>query len=293
MTKPREQRIKEGTLIPNSFQYPNLYIDWLSFYLTPEEEKVLNKAVREILGWEDKIADRRAQIALSIFVDGKSIRGEAVALGCGLGLGSVRKALAGLNKFGILVKQGDPTNAGQEFRLQDDVNGIDWAGLINRREKWDQANADRTNAATKASMEVRGITSDVGGNVTRYPSPLGVTSHVTPGVASDVPQGVTWDVNKETHETQETKNDVVDILMCFGVDQDVAEELAPKCTLKQVEDWIAYITGPHGRKIKDRVAFLVSRLRKGLYASGGNGKQVKSTDRRRFIEGEYADYIQH
>lgn len=34
----------ENTLIPNTFQHHNVYVDWLSYYLTPEEEKVLNNA---------------------------------------------------------------------------------------------------------------------------------------------------------------------------------------------------------------------------------------------------------
>ena len=205
MTKSREQRVRNGTLIPNSFQYPNMYIDWLSYYLTSEEEKVLNKAVREILGWEDKIATRRARIALSVFVEGKTSKktGELTCLGCGLGLQTVRKALAALDQYRILVKEGDPTKDGQEYRIQDDADAIDWDGLAARREQWDKRNLKRTKAATQASMESRGITSDVGGNVARYPNPLGVTSHVTPGVASDVRGGVTSDVNKETQvETQ-------------------------------------------------------------------------------------------
>ena len=56
--KTRQERIENGTLVPNSFQHPNLYVDWLHYYLTPEEVVVLDKAVREILGWEENISDR-------------------------------------------------------------------------------------------------------------------------------------------------------------------------------------------------------------------------------------------
>ena len=53
-------------LVPNSFPHPNILVDQLSYYLTPAEEKVLNKAVREILGWHNKVESRKAAIALSI-----------------------------------------------------------------------------------------------------------------------------------------------------------------------------------------------------------------------------------
>jgi hypothetical protein len=216
MAKSREQRIANGEIVPNSFQHPNIYEDWLAYYLTPQEHVVLGKAIREILGWEDKIAERKARIALSIFVDGKTnAAGDQLCLGCGLSLQAVRKALEALDCYGILRKEGTATQDGQMFYLQDDTGLIDWDGLARRRERWDRKNTQRTRKATEASLEARGITSDVTPNVTRYPKPSGVTSDVTQGVASDirpggtsdVGSGVTSDVNKETHnETQkETK----------------------------------------------------------------------------------------
>ena len=206
--KTRTQRIENGTLVPNSFQHPNIYVDWMHYYLTPEEALVLSKAIREILGWEENISDRKARIALSIFVNGKTSTkdGRQLCLGCGLGIQAVRKCLATLHEYGILIKDGPPTQDGQMFRLQDEVHLIDWDGLEKRREAWDEANQQRTARATDASLAARGVTSDVRGNVARNPQGLGLDSDqtTTPSVTSDVrltsdvtPE-VTSDVNNET-----------------------------------------------------------------------------------------------
>lgn len=174
-----------STLIPNTFQHPNAYIDWLSYYLTGEEEKVLNKAVREILGWHDTISSRRARIALSIFVDGKKKDGEIVCMGCGLSLDAVRKALKTLHQFNILVKIGKPTNDGQEYELVETWDDIKWDAIRLRRDQWDKANRKRTEAAREAREE--GVLSDNG------------------GYCGTVGQGVMSDSNKETQASLETQ----------------------------------------------------------------------------------------
>lgn len=194
---------ENGSLIPNTFQHPNLYVDRLAYYLTPQEQVVLQKAVREILGWKKKRIERRAYIALTIFVNGKfDDDGNRLCYGCGLGEGAVREALKGLHKYKILLK-GIITQDGQLFTIQIDADAIDWEGLETRREEWDEANRKRTEEATRKRKEKEGVTSDVGGNVGRE----GVTPHDTTGVTSDDGEGVTSDVDKETQlETQlETK----------------------------------------------------------------------------------------
>jgi len=171
----------------------------LAYYLTPQEQVVLQKAVREILGWKKKRIERQAHIALSIFVDGKfDEHGNRQCYGCGLGEGAVREALKGLHKYKILLK-GIITQDGQLFTIQIDADAIDWEGLEVRREEWDEANRKRTEEATRKRKKKEGITSDVGGNVGRG----GVTPHDTTGVTSDDGEGVTSDVDKETQlETQ-------------------------------------------------------------------------------------------
>lgn len=186
-------------LIPNSFQHPNVLVDQLAHFLTPEENVVLTKAVREILGWHNKIEQRRAAISLSVFLDGKlNSDGERLCYGCGLGIQAIRNALNSLNEYGILIKTGKPTQDGQSYWLQDSNKQIRWGALSTRLEKKEAKNKNRTNKATAKSLISRGVTSDVRGNVGRKG-----------GVTSDVRLGVTSDVNKETHiETQkETQKD--------------------------------------------------------------------------------------
>jgi len=140
-------------LIPNTFQHPNDYIDWLSYYLTPQEEKVLTKAIREILGWQDKIVERRARISLSVFVKGKVNRhGKQLCLGCGLGISAVRKALSALNEYNILCKVGDPTEDGQQYYLQENWDAIDHEGLKERKDGKKEQNRARTEAAREAVL---------------------------------------------------------------------------------------------------------------------------------------------
>lgn len=182
-------------LIPNSFQHPNAYVDWLSYYLTPEEERVLNKAIREILGFRDKIADRQARIALSVFVNGKEKNGQIVCMGCGLSLDAVRKALASLHSFNILIKVGAPTNDGQLYELVEDWDAIRWDALRLRREVWDKSNQKRT-AAARQALEDKG--EQVGG---------GILSDSSGGYCQTVGPGVLSDSDKETQASFETQKE--------------------------------------------------------------------------------------
>ncbi len=133
--------MSSSKLIPNSFQHPNVYVDHLAYFLTPQEQVVLSKAIREILGWHDKIESRKARIALSVFVDGKvSSEGQRLCYGCGLGDTAVRKALDGLHEYHILIKTEDVSYAGRMFELQANYDVIDWDGLHKRREGRDEEN---------------------------------------------------------------------------------------------------------------------------------------------------------
>ena len=219
--KTRQERIDNGTLVPNSFQHPNLYVDWLHYYLKAEEVVVLDKAIREILGWEENISERKARIALSIFQNGKVSRssGKQLCMGCGLGLHTIRKALSALHRYGVLVKDGVPTQDGQMYRLQDKTELIDWEGLEQRRDKWDIANKKRTAAATDASLDARSLTSDVRGNVARNtPNQcLDQEQTTTPSVThdvratSDVTPPLTSDVNNETQRDLYSNDDKDDL----------------------------------------------------------------------------------
>jgi hypothetical protein len=158
-------------VLPNTFQTPNFLVDQLMFYLTSPETVVLLYAIRQILGYQDKIEMRRARISLSRFAH------------CGLGQQAIRSAIKGLGEYKILEAVGEPTEDGQMYELQQNEDEIDWDGLTKRREEKETQQSSRTSKATSASLEARGITSDDRGNVGRNTPP---TSDVTGGVTSDV-----------------------------------------------------------------------------------------------------------
>jgi hypothetical protein len=154
-------------VIPNSFQTPNLLVDELMPYLEPIEVVVMLFAIRKILGFQEKIERGEANISLSVF--------EAT----GLGRGGIRAATEALDKYKILLKIGNPSEAGQLYRIQEDAEQIDWEGLRERRQARDKLQSERTVKATEGRAKKRGVTSDV-------PPYVGRNTPVT----SDVPEGV-------------------------------------------------------------------------------------------------------
>ena len=143
-----------GSLIPNTTQYPNLFLDKLSYLLTAEEEKVLNQAVREILGWEEGRLTRSARISLSVFMNGKKVNGKRVSYGCGLCLSAIRESLKSLNEFNILIKVGRHTNDGQQYELQINADAIRWGALKSRYQDQADKNKKRTKKARSTKTGV-------------------------------------------------------------------------------------------------------------------------------------------
>lgn len=126
-------------ILPNTFQHPNIFIDRLMFYLTPEENTVLTFAVRRILGFQQNISSRKDNISLSQFVEGiKSTKdGVPLSMGCGLKKGAVTSALDNLEKYKVLIRtteKPDPRK-GQEYWLQEEELAIDWDGLEARKQE--------------------------------------------------------------------------------------------------------------------------------------------------------------
>jgi hypothetical protein len=126
-----------NSILPNTFQHPNVFIDRLMYFLTPEENTVLTFAVRRILGFQENISSRKDNISLSQFVEGIRSRKDNTPLsnGCGLGTTAVRNALENLAKFKILIpttEKPDPRK-GQEYWLQESDIAIDWDRLEQRR----------------------------------------------------------------------------------------------------------------------------------------------------------------
>lgn len=193
ITSMKARFTASGTaIIPNTFQHPNIFVDRLMYFLTPEEYVVLTFAVRRIIGFQANIISRKDHISLSQFTDGiVSENGEILSNGCGLGIQSVRNCLDNLSKFKILIHTTEKPNPvkGQEYWLQENENVIDWEALEERKQSKKITYQSRTRKATKESLKSRGYVARKG-NVARK-SP----------VTSDVTEGVTSDVNTKPTET--------------------------------------------------------------------------------------------
>ena len=144
------------TIIPNTFQHPNYYVDVLDEYLTPEESKVLTHAIREILGWRDSLQTRQKHIARDIFLNGRVVNGRKVYGGVNLCKEAIERALDALHQFHILVKSGSPRDPrGQLYELTEDVSQIDIAGLETRKHGKKTANKARLNKSSSNKKTAR------------------------------------------------------------------------------------------------------------------------------------------
>ncbi len=207
-----------SSTIPNSYQTPNWLVDDLLRWLEPNEWVALSFMVRHILGWREKIEDRRNRISLSQFEDGVN---ENMG-GCGLSRPQITKALKGLVKFRVVRKVGNATKDGQQWELFDHPE-IDWDGLKMRREAKAKKGRKRVKKAAVASAEARRNddtgTSDVPpqGYATRTPSsttdvPEQEYAGRTPSGTLDVPQAGTPGVhtkhnNKPNVVVDQTESD--------------------------------------------------------------------------------------
>ncbi len=125
--------------IPNSFQTPNVLADEIMPLLTPQEWLVLSFATRHILGWHDRIHERRAPISLSRFEK------------CGLSREAILTALVALERYGLLHKIGSATQQGQVWELSFDA-GVDLDGLKQRKQHKRTSAASRTRTARSVAL---------------------------------------------------------------------------------------------------------------------------------------------
>ena len=159
------------TLIPNSFQTPNAYVDEAMHLLTDPELRCLIFATRHILGWQDKINKRRGAISLSMFENGYN--GYA---GTGLGRPTIIKAVDGLVQYGFLTRIEEPTPDGQVYELNLQV---DWQTLAQRQLDKRAKDKDRTAKAVAARQAKRA------GGMSDIPEPG--MSDIPPASMSDIP----------------------------------------------------------------------------------------------------------
>ena len=127
----------------------NIYVDMLMALLTGEEYKVLVFAIRRIEGFHKE----HDFISISQFTKGiKSIynKDKVLSLGTGLRIETVRKSLASLVVFGLLIKidRNNPiTNSGELWAVQKDPEKIKWDALKERLEQKSTKNAKRMTKA--------------------------------------------------------------------------------------------------------------------------------------------------
>ncbi len=139
-----------ASLLPNTFQTPNLLVDRLMPLLLDSELRVVIFAYRHILGWTDTVSDRQAALSISAFEHG--FRGSP---GCGLGHKAIIDALDRVAGFGVLRKIGTPGPKGQRWGIPEREDEINWSKLQQRMADRKARNQDRTTKASRALQQQR------------------------------------------------------------------------------------------------------------------------------------------
>lgn len=140
---------KKG-IVPNSFQTPNAHVDHAMQFLSGDEYKVLNFAVRHILGWHDRVTDRKGRISLTTFCDGFTTKTGEHYGGTGLSRQGIVDIVERLDKWGLLIKDGEPTAAGQEYTIGIDP---DWELIISDHAESTKGNKARGEKLRAAKAE--------------------------------------------------------------------------------------------------------------------------------------------
>lgn len=125
--------------IPNSYQTPNVLVDEIMPLLTPIEWCVLSFAIRHILGWQDRIASREAEISLTRF--------ESI----GISRPAIISALSELETYKLLTKVGISGTKGQRWHLGFD-EGVNFEGLQKRFVAKKEAGVKRSEKARSVGL---------------------------------------------------------------------------------------------------------------------------------------------
>lgn len=155
MTKQKESDTSENGLKPNTFPFPNIYVDKCMVYQTSDEWKVLSLFVRKIYGWRKEVD----------WIAHSQIMGYT-----GLSEATVRKCLDALQLFNlvVMVQPSDPaTKKGALWGLQDEEGKINFQAMIDRKAGKKQKNSSRTEKARSKKRVMSDVPpmSDITGNV--------------------------------------------------------------------------------------------------------------------------------
>jgi len=123
-----------NTIIPKSWQCPNLYIDELLPLLKDSEWRVLSYLTRQIFGWEAGRMTNQAQVGVAAIIEKT-----------GLSRGGALSALDGLRTYNIVVQVEESRGPKPAtWSLQTDADLIDFDGLHERQESKRTKNQERT-----------------------------------------------------------------------------------------------------------------------------------------------------
>ena len=145
-------------IVPNSYQKPNLYTDKLMRFLTGDEWKTLDYALRRTFGFQREM-DR---ISVSQFMNGNGrLDGDGVPVEFGTGLSREAqiRALNELMRFGILVEVA-PNNAqnhGRLWKLQLEESELRFDLIQERAAGRQAAGRKRTEKAREAAGSGRAV----------------------------------------------------------------------------------------------------------------------------------------
>jgi hypothetical protein len=179
-----------SSIIPNTFQTPNAHVDRAMQYLSGDEYKVLNFAVRHIYGWHDSAAERKAAISLTTFEKGYTTKNGSHYGGVGLGRKTVVDLLEQLTKYGLLVRIGEATQKGQVWQIGETP---DWDGLIQRA---NDKKIHNTARIQKARSSRAGGLSD---NTSVVPLTTGLSDNTTGRVVAQTAGGLSDNTHINTY----------------------------------------------------------------------------------------------
>jgi hypothetical protein len=145
----------DGIYIDNSYQMPNFITDFLDYYLTPVESKVLYRIVREILGWKKRISRDTNVVSLSKILKGyRTEDGLERCLGIGLTHETLERTVEQLCAFNILTQE-QRTQKGCVYRLNFNTGEYDVEALRQRVEQRKHMNRRRMQKARQANSRVK------------------------------------------------------------------------------------------------------------------------------------------
>lgn len=233
--------------------------------------KVLCVAIRQTWGWADKNDPsglRRREwdtISYSQFRDKAGISSNT----------TISRALKENMEAGYIVQRQTGRHPGTGKPLYEYALNRDFEAEIA-----DEDDAEATTSSVLESAEHK--TASTGG----------VLASSTGNVLDASTGGVQ---TKQKKQKKQTVGVVVSELTRLGMEPTVAEELVGEYDHDDILAFVTYVDGRGGRGLDNKAGYIISRLRSGAKPpTNGRGDQLDGEpDRRRYIQGEYADFIQH